>query len=1128
MNIYKRIGISILSITLACAFLYFGALITIPNVVDLNKYKDSVFSIIEEKTGFKVSCEDISFQKSLTPYFKIKMHHYIVLYPSDEVFLKIKDADLKVKIIPLLFKKIVVKDANFKRPIINVTLYKDFTTSFDRYINLDNEINTNGYNLDGVIKDTVCERYKLKIFDETTNKTFYVEGDNLKILDLIPNERVNVVLKGALFESEKEFINYDVNIKSYIGKVDNKLTVSPFEQILNYDVKGNVVGNIEIAKNNLLKGNLDINNFSLKLDDNVLKNNNAKLIFKGEEVSIDSILHTSKTDEAKVKGKFNFGKKKFIDLAVNAKNIKIEKLQKIINVFSQSLNIPDKFTDVKLTGILNADFTVNSDFKKLKSSGIADVINAEVSHKEIPYKINKINSHINFCDNKINIEKAQAYVNSTPVNVFGTINEDMTTQITVNSENLDLSTISGLFFKKQELPFEFMKGKLSFSSELKGKIDKDWSSNTTVLINNFNAVEKTQRLPISVSTVNLKIENNKDKFSGNFICNEFSSIFNKNLISSELLKISFDDKNIKIDDGVLKVINSPITFKGKINNYLEEITGHIDFSGDILSQDIANLISSYVNQPYKAVGKIKTVGAIDFSKDGVKINSKLRADKDNYLSYVVIKELLNKQSILNIDALIKDKDITIKDISLIEDVAQKNEPRMKLAGQIINEKEPIFKNFRIQIPDVISASMNFLGGEEISFVGDIVVNDTLKNLDIKGNIKVYSYIIKKLYTAVKNADISLNKDNIRIIAPDVIINTSKFNAVIDLTPVLSDVINVTNAEINSLNLDLNTLFSIIDNERSPFAKTMLNIKKGSATINNFQVIDLKARDISTDFSLKDNILKFEGISANAYNGKISGAFNYDINHSQLNLNLIGKDLDIKTSLYDLCKLEDNMSGKMDFTSSVSLRTGDYESVIKSLSGKITFDAKEGKIGTLGKFEYYMNAQNLLYHGLLNATLNRIVDAVKPDNTARFKTAKGSIFLQNGYMIIEELRTCGQNMSLYMKGRYNMLLSLANIDIYGRISDEIKSKLGSFADVSISELVNGKQSKKYVSTMPVQAELIENIHLWNNENNQNTNTFKVNINGNVNYPSAINSFTWVVSDEKKNEDLPEFSEIPQSL
>ncbi|MBQ4124037.1 hypothetical protein IJD44_10035, partial [bacterium] len=206
MNIYKRIGISILSITLACAFLYFGALITIPNVVDLNKYKDSVFSIIEEKTGFKVSCEDISFQKSLTPYFKIKMHHYIVLYPSDEVFLKIKDADLKVKIIPLLFKKIVVKDANFKRPIINVTLYKDFTTSFDRYINLDNEINTNGYNLDGVIKDTVCERYKLKIFDETTNKTFYVEGDNLKILDLIPNERVNVVLKGALFESEKEFI----------------------------------------------------------------------------------------------------------------------------------------------------------------------------------------------------------------------------------------------------------------------------------------------------------------------------------------------------------------------------------------------------------------------------------------------------------------------------------------------------------------------------------------------------------------------------------------------------------------------------------------------------------------------------------------------------------------------------------------------------------------------------------------------------------------------------------------------------------------------------------------------------------------------------------------------------------
>ena len=54
------------------------------------------------------------------------------------------------------------------------------------------------------------------------------------------------------------------------------------------------------------------------------------------------------------------------------------------------------------------------------------------------------------------------------------------------------------------------------------------------------------------------------------------------------------------------------------------------------------------------------------------------------------------------------------------------------------------------------------------------------------------------------------------------------------------------------------------------------------------------------------------------------------------------------------------------------------------------------------------------------------------------------------------------MSLYMKGRHNLLTNMANIDIYGRISDEITSKLGSFGDVSISEMINASQDKKDVT------------------------------------------------------------------
>ena len=61
------------------------------------------------------------------------------------------------------------------------------------------------------------------------------------------------------------------------------------------------------------------------------------------------------------------------------------------------------------------------------------------------------------------------------------------------------------------------------------------------------------------------------------------------------------------------------------------------------------------------------------------------------------------------------------------------------------------------------------------------------------------------------------------------------------------------------------------------------------------------------------------------------------------------------------------------------------------------------------------------------------------------------------MLTDGIQTTGTNMSLYLKGRHNLITNQANIDIYGRISDEIREKLGSFGNVSISEMMKSKLS-----------------------------------------------------------------------
>lgn len=247
--------------------------------------------------------------------------------------------------------------------------------------------------------------------------------------------------------------------------------------------------------------------------------------------------------------------------------------------------------------------------------------------------------------------------------------------------------------------------------------------------------------------------------------------------------------------------------------------------------------------------------------------------------------------------------------------------------------------------------------------------------------------------------------------------------------------------------------------------------------------------------------------------------------------LDGKNINMKNSLYDLCKLDDNISGVADFSSNISLVTGQYNNVINSLSGKLDFTSTNGKMGTLGKFEYYLYAQNILYHGLLKTTLNRIADIFTKDTTAQYRNAQGSLLFQNGYMITESIKTIGKDMSLYVKGRHNLISNQVNIDIYGRISDEITSKLGSFGSVSISDFMENKTSKSANNIILIPQNVIDEIPDLYNQGNAKTNTFKVNILGDINSLNAINSFMWTLPKQETtqtNEQLPDFTDMLQTL
>ncbi len=1114
MDKSKKILLSVLGGAVCLTALYYTALLSIPHFVDLNKYKDYFSAQAEKQTGFKISCEDIRFQKSFSHGLKVKLYHTIVLYPDDEIFLKLKESELKIKIFPLLFKKIVIQDAKLTRPIINITLYKDFSTSIEKYFNPNIKLNTNGYSLDKIINDTNCEKYKIKINDETTGKTFSVEGDKLTIKDIKVNESAHIILQGILSDGQSEYLKYDLDLLTPFNTEKQHFKFSPFEAIYNSAIKGEITGNLNLLKKGAYKGKININNLSLKAEDIISENNNFSIELNGEEINFNSSLHSSKSDSVNAGGKFNIGNKKYLDLNTNAKNINLANMYKIISVICRSINVQNPLKEFTIKGTLDADFKINSDFKKLKSSGRAKIINASISHVSLPYKINSINSNINFENNKINIEQAQAEVNATPIKLSGEINENMSVNINANSDNLDLNNLIKLFDLGNNIPINILSGKLSFNSNIKGIINKSLNADTNIILHNLNFTDNKYKIPVNIKELNTNISTDKKKYKGEALCKGITSNLNKKPIKLENLKIIFDDKKINIPQSTINIINSPIKISADIINYMKAPVTNLTFTGDIKSSDAAELIKPYFNEPHKATGILKTNGIVNITENKPKAKIQIHADKNNYLSYAVIKELLNKPSVLNIDFESDNEILNIKDLSLSEygngvKTSDKSKNILYAVGKIIPSQDFKLNDFKITIPDSLTASTNFIGGEEFSLKGSIVANNTIKSPELKGNIKVHYYHIKKLLTAIKNAEIALSSDNIRIIAPDIQVNTSKLNVLADINAHQTSFIDINNLQLNCVNLDLNSLYPIIEKNINPFAKEFIHVKKGSATINNFTVGDIKANDISSDFTFDKNILKIKNISARAYNGFITGNINYDVPHNNYELNLKGSKVSMKESLYDLCKLSDNISGIADFDASLSFVSGSEENILRSLNGKVDFTSQNGRMGTLGKFEYYLQAQNILYRGLLNTTLNHIITALSKDNTAHYVNAEGTVLFQNGYMIINKLHTTGKDMSLYITGKQNILTNLTNIEIYGRISDGIKRKLGSFGDVSISELISGANTKKQNDILVVNNNIINEIPPLKYQTENKTNTFKVNIYGDLNSLNAIKEFVWII-------------------
>ena len=136
-------------------------------------------------------------------------------------------------------------------------------------------------------------------------------------------------------------------------------------------------------------------------------------------------------------------------------------------------------------------------------------------------------------------------------------------------------------------------------------------------------------------------------------------------------------------------------------------------------------------------------------------------------------------------------------------------------------------------------------------------------------------------------------------------------------------------------------------------------------------------------------------------------------------------------------------------------------------------------------------------------------------------------MQNGVANVNMLQSQGPQMALFIKGQYNPSTDYAKLVVLGRLSDEVVSGLGAFADFSFNKLMimlTGEENKYNIK--PEDMEKLPQLPM------RNTKEFRSIIMGTLEKPSSVIKFNWISYSQKSlrqkevpmgNVKLPDFVE-----
>ena len=1149
MNFIKKYKIFLSVILCTMVVLYAGFVFALPELINLNNYKKDIQEIICQSAKLNFDVSDIKLVTTPSLKAGVNLKNLKISYPEGKEIATVKNAQVKISLLPLILKTLKISDISVDSPVLNLTLLSDGQLDLVKYITqtLEQTQQTSQtttaempVKFSSALPVVTVKDLSLRLKDEKSSNTFTLNTNNFVFDKAVLNKHLRVTTDGKIFVNDKENVNFDVRLYSFWPAVasntapaqtQNLPQIDFIKELVKYDPKAVISADIAAKEHQGhidLDGYLNIDKLSIKLNGDKLPDSYFHLLSKGHETDIDANVYVSATEKASLVTNVKTGSKTKLDIKFNTDKISFSSIQNFAIALLNSLNMQNDLASLKVQGYIKSNFNVKTDLKEFESSGKLNVVQGSVTHNLIPVKISDITANIDFSNNALNIINAHTFVNGTKISAMGSIKSNSDTDITVKSDDINIAPLFNAFAPmSMKQSFLLNSGILNIDIILKGKLAKI-QPDIDVALSKF-ALKTKAPMPAITTKINT-------------------------------LKLDVDPKQAVINSFDVILNSSKIKVSGTIKDYLNDMEIAVNADGSIKASDINSLLPKEARTLIGTNGAIPIKAVISGNLQKIDINAQAYPDANNNFSPVSVKKMLNKNGLVNAEMTYSNDKLNIADASLYmpsksnlgQNFVQNKKGATKIAGITgsianISSSYPEMK-LLFSIPEPVILSHTLMNDASLSAKGDLNIYGTFNNPSYKGFISIKDINLPALLTKVQGVDLEFNGDTISANIQNLDINKTVLNIIADASTKFGNVFLIKSMKLSSLDLNVDNLFKAMDKMNALLVSgssssassganaTVLPVKisNGNADFQKFTMKqmggNLVATNVTGSFTLINDLVKIPDLKADVYGGTVSADVSYNVKTTEIKAKVKGLKINANQAITVFTGLKDQIQSNLDFNADVKLKGATYEQQMKSLNGNADFELKDGQLGSLGRFETFLQADNLLSQSFVKTKLGSLINTISPYNTGQFSYLNGKVKLSGGNAILEQVKMSGAHMSLLLKGSVNLLSMDSNIEILGSLSQEVTNALGPVADLSVEKFValipnfgtkiasamnsfNEAANKAVLQTIPALT-----------PGQSGTKSFKVKLNGNLNNPaSAFDGFKWLNTPEKIQQEQAELTQ-----